>query len=102
MSVVGGRAEVIADFQDDRFWTRSGPKQWRVFCVLNGFVMPSDIGNDKATNFSGSKYSTPTVHWKRSAETAVVGFGGLAGAAFHLPVRLPAHLLRAMQHIATR
>jgi len=71
-------------------------------CVLNGFVMPSDIGNDKATNFSGSKYSTPTVHWKRSAETAVVGFGGLAGAAFHLPVRLLAHLLRAMQHIATR
>jgi hypothetical protein len=40
----------------------------------------------KATNFSGSKYSTPTVHWKRSAETAVVGFGGLAGGAFHLPV----------------
>jgi hypothetical protein len=43
-----------------------------------------------------------TARWKHSAGAALVGFGGLAGAAVLQAVRLLAHSLRAMQHIGTQ
>ena len=51
---------------------------------------------------SASKFSTPTARWKRSAEAALVGFGGLAGAAFRQTVRRLVRLLRATQRTEMR
>ena len=43
----------------------------------------------------------PTARWRRSAGAALVGFGGLAGAAVRQTVRRLVRSLRATQRIGT-
>jgi hypothetical protein len=51
---------------------------------------------------TGSRCSTPTGPWRRSAGAALVGSGGPAGAVLRQPARQQVRLLRATQPTGMR